>query len=138
MTLSLMPKDLPLPVETYNEVLVPANATNVDQSGPEGITGYDPWTHANTALMSDRSQPEQGPYGEPSYAKAKAITGEVGGMPSPVKYFSDQTGMVLLVRRPVRFNEGVTGAFYGPQQTAWEAGYVDPTTDYWSVIIGQE
>lgn len=115
-----------------------ATAEPISQAGVEGITGYDPWTHANLALMADKSQPEITPYGEPAYALAGEITSEWGGMPSLVRYFVDIAGAVLAVKRPVKDFYGPTGRFYGPEQTAYEVQLESPTTDYWSVIIGQD
>src|SRR5215831_559312 len=132
------PVDMILPVDSPDRrgTFQQATETDVSQAGPEGIRGYDPWTHANLALMADDSKPEITPYGEPVYAKAGGITAEWGGSPYLVRYFTDQAGSVLLVRRPVKDYYGPTGQFMGPQQTAWEASYQSPTTDYWSVIIG--
>lgn len=132
------PVDIPLPVDSNDRrgTFQPATESNVDSSGPDGIRGYDPWTHANLALMADDSKPEITEYGEPVYAKAGGITGEWGGSPYPVRYFNDQAGAVLAVKRSIKDFSGPTGQFYGPQQTAWEAAYESPTTDYWSVIIG--
>lgn len=113
-----------------------ATAQPVSQDGPEGIRGYDPWTMANLAHMADDSKPEVTPYGEPAYSLAGEIVSEWGGSPYLVRYFADQAGSVLYVRRQAKDFSGPTGQFYGPQQTAWEASYETPTTDYWSVILG--
>lgn len=139
MTLSLMPKDLPLPYDNDRGEFNQSTAEPISQAGPEGITPYDPWTHANLAKMADHSQPEQGEYGEPSYSNSKAITGEWGGMPSPVRGFADQGGAVIQIRRlmhPWDNGSYSTGRFNGPAETAWQYSYEDPTSDYWSVILG--
>jgi hypothetical protein len=139
MTLSLMPKDLPLPYDADRGEFNGSTGQPISQAGPDGITAYDPWTHANLAKMADHSQPELGEYGEPAYSQSSDTTGEWGGMPSPVRYFSDQGGYVLQIRRlvhPWDTSSYSTGRFYGPQQTAWEYSYVEPTDDYWSVILG--
>lgn len=144
MTMSLMPRDLPLPLEPgdRNQISNQATATEVvTRQGPDGIFPYDPWINANVAKMSDHSQPEIGEYGEPTYYKGGAITAEWGGMPSVVEDYQNIDGAVILVRRqmhPWDSGSNSTGRFFGPQQTAWESSYVDPTADYWSVILGQE
>lgn len=144
MTLSLMPKDLPLPVESPERHGISNQSTAIDvpvRKGSEDIFPYDPWINANVAKMTDRSQPETDEYGEPSYAKGGAITAEWGGMPSPVRGFADIDGSVLLVRRlihPWDHGSDATGRFNGPQQTAWEYSYQDPVEDYYSVITGAD
>jgi hypothetical protein len=141
MTLSLMPKDLPLPVEPGDRNGISNQSTAIDvpvRNGPDGIFPYDPWLNANLAKQADYSQPETSDYGEPAYGKGGSITAEWGGMPSPVNGFADIGGSTLQVRRllhPWPTNE-VTGRFNGPQQTAWEYAYTDPSSDYWSVIVG--
>jgi len=132
------PIDIPTPVDTPDRrgTTQSATAQSISQDGPEGIRGYDPWTMANLAHMADDSKPEVTPYGEPAYSLAGEIVSEWGGSPYPVRYFNDQAGSVLQVRRPVKDYYGPGGQFHGPQQTAWEASYQSPTTDYWSVIIG--
>ena len=136
MPINAMPDDLPLPISDNHGVFIPANAEDVSHDGPEGIRGYDPWTMANLPLMADESQPETGLYGEPSYAKAGSIVAEWGGMPVPVRDYQDHTDATLQLKRQVKLNQGPSGQFNGPQQTAWEASYVEPTSDYWSVILG--
>lgn len=141
MTLSLMPKDLPLPVEPYDQISNQSTSQPLPvRDGPDGIFPYDPWLNANVAKMADRSQPETGGYGEPTYiTQGGSITAEWGGMPSPVRGFADIDGSVLQLRRVVHRwprNE-VTGRFNGAQQTAWEYSYQEPVEDYWSVILGE-
>lgn len=140
MTLSLMPKDLPLPVDQNNGTFVPAGAQEVNEHGPERITAWDPWTHSNVALMADKSQPLAGDnnYGEATYYKAGEINAEWGGMPSPVRDYQDMSGSVLHVKGRNK-TQGVTGPggqFNGPAEAANALTYVDPTSDYWSVIVG--
>lgn len=127
---------IPIPMSENNGCFLPANAEDVSTAGPDGLRAFDPWTHANLAVMADKSQPETGPYGEPSQAKAATIVAEWGGMPNPVRDYQDQSHTVLQLRRPVRNNQGPAGQFNGPQQTAFQAQYVAPENDYWSVITG--
>jgi len=136
MNSGLMPDDLPLPVGRDNGVFVPATGK------PADLGGYDPWTWADPQKILDHSKPENDPYAEPSgLGNGGSIVAEWGGMPEPALHFLDQSGpsaAVLLVPRQVRNVQGPAGQFYGPQQTAWEASYVGPTTDYWSTIILQQ
>lgn len=138
MTLSLMPKDLPLPIDAQNNGITTGTTGQVpSRTGPDGITAWDPWTHANLALMADKSQPEIGnDYGEVTYYQTPTIVSEWGGMPSPVAPFQDIGGDVLIAPRMAKNFSGPTGQFMGPAQTAWEATYQDPTSDYYSVILG--
>jgi hypothetical protein len=138
MVASQMPPDLPLPISIDHGDFVPASGQSPSQAGPDGIplSGYDPWLWADTALMSDHSQPTSGPYGEATAAKSATIVAEWGGMPSPAIDYQQVDGAVLITRTRNRTANGPNGVYYGGQQTAWEAAYVDPVDDYWSVLTG--
>lgn len=137
MPINQMPADLPQLVDDNHGVFLPATAVDIDHSGgPDAIVHYDPWTHAQLAKQADTSQPEIGSYGEPSYAKGGSIVAEWGGMANPVRDYQDHDYAVLQVKRQVKDFSGVTGRFNGPQETAYAATYQDPSTDYWSVLIG--
>jgi hypothetical protein len=127
-----MPGDLPLPIAESHGRFVQATRQ------PSQIGAYDPWTWAQIAAMVDDSKPEQDPYGGVSQgAGGGALNADWGGMPYPVRDYQDTVDAVLLVPRLIHNNQGPTGRFYGPQQTAWEASAQTPPTDYWSTIILQ-
>jgi hypothetical protein len=136
MVMSVMPADLPLPIADDNGIYVPADSAPVSQDPLEGLHAWDPWIDSNLAKMADRSQPSVGPYSEPSGPTAPALTAEWGGMPSPVVDYQNVVGAVAINKRQIKNFQGPTGQFNGPQQTAWEYQYTDPTSDYWSVILG--
>lgn len=135
MTAAILPADIPVYQDPSAGKFVPATAFE-----PEGIEAWDPWTWADVPLMVNHSMPAAGPdnNGEPAdVGAAGSIVAEWGGLQNPVLDYQDERPSVAISPRRNPNINGPAGQYSGAAISAAEASSVTPTTDYWSVLLGQ-